>query len=182
MTATATANGKVLQVFGPVVDIEFPEGHLPAIYNSIRISDEARKIDLTCEVAQQLGNSTVRTVALSSTDGLVRGMEAVDSGGPISVPVGEETMGRLFDVLGNALEVGVAHPRTGEPIPPIQTKERMPIHRQAPSFEDQAPVQELFETGIKVIDLLCPFAKGGKVGLFGGAGVGKTVLIQELIR
>ncbi len=182
MTATATADGKVLQVFGPVVDIEFPEGHLPAIYNAILVKDDARNVSVMCEVAQQLGNSTVRTVSLSSTDGMTRGMTATDSGAPISVPVGEETMGRLFDVLGQPLEVGVAHPRTGEPIPEIKTKERLPIHRQAPSFEDQSPVQELFETGIKVVDLLCPFAKGGKVGLFGGAGVGKTVLIQELIR
>ena len=181
MTATAT-RGKVLQVFGPVVDVEFPEGHLPPIYNALRIQDSGRKIDLTLEVAQQLGNSTVRGIALSSTDGLTRGMEVSDTGAPISVPVGQATMGRLFDVLGNALEVGVAHPRTGKPMPPVVTKDRFPIHRPAPRFEDQQEIKIIFETGIKVVDLLCPFAKGGKVGLFGGAGVGKTVLIQELIR
>ncbi|MFO1051920.1 MAG: F0F1 ATP synthase subunit beta [Planctomycetota bacterium] len=181
MTATAT-KGKVLQVFGPVVDVEFPEGHLPPIYTALRIQDAGRKIDVMLEVAQQLGNSTVRSVALSSTDGLIRGMEVADSGAPISVPVGQMTMGRLFDVMGNALEVGVAHPRTGEPMPPVPVKDRFPIHRQAPRFEDQQEIKDLFETGIKVVDLLCPFAKGGKVGLFGGAGVGKTVLIQELIR
>jgi F-type H+-transporting ATPase subunit beta len=178
---TAT-KGKVLQVFGPVVDVEFPEGHLPPIYNALRVKDAGRKIDLTLEVAQQLGNSTVRGVALSSTDGLIRGMEVVDTGAPISVPVGQVTMGRLFDVLGNALEVGVAHPRTGEPMPAVAAKHHFPIHRPAPTFEDQQEIKDLFETGIKVVDLLCPFAKGGKVGLFGGAGVGKTVLIQELIR
>jgi F-type H+-transporting ATPase subunit beta len=119
---------------------------------------------------------------MSSTDGLVRGMKAVDSGGPISVPVGIQTMGRLFDVLGNPLEEGVAHPMTGEKLGPVKTAKRNPIHRAAPNFEDQLPIDEVFETGIKVIDLLCPFAKGGKIGLFGGAGVGKTVLIQELIQ
>jgi len=180
-TATKT-EGKVLQVFGPVVDVVFPEGQLPPIYNAITIQDAGRKIDLTLEVAQQLGNSTVRCVALSTTDGLVRGMPAVDSGAPISVPVGPVTMGRLFDVLGKPLEVGVKHPRTGQPMPPVKAKQTFPIHRPAPTFEDQLAVKELFETGIKVVDLLCPIAKGGKVGLFGGAGVGKTVLIQELIR
>ncbi len=181
MTAIET-QGKILQVFGPVVDVEFNEGHLPAIYNAITVKDAARGIDLTLEVAQQLGNSTVRTVSLSSTDGLTRGMACADSGGPISVPVGQETMGRLFDVLGQPLEEGVAHPRTGETLEALKTKERHPIHRQAPTFEEQESISEIFETGIKVVDLLCPFAKGGKVGLFGGAGVGKTVLIQELIR
>src|SRR5690606_26321196 len=127
-------------------------------------------------------NSTARCVALASTDGLRRGMTALDTGGPISVPVGRETMGRLFDVLGNPLEVGIVRPGTDTVLEPVRAAERMPIHRDAPSFEEQRAVQDLFETGIKVVDLLCPFAKGGKVGLFGGAGVGKTVLIQELIR
>jgi F-type H+-transporting ATPase subunit beta len=182
MQTGQAAEGRIQQVFGPVVDVEFPEGHLPKIYNSIRVQDAAKGIDLTLEVAQQLGNSTARCVAMSSTDGLVRGMKAVDSGGPISVPVGIQTMGRLFDVLGNPLEEGVAHPMTGEKLGPVKTAKRNPIHRAAPNFEDQLPIDEVFETGIKVIDLLCPFAKGGKVGLFGGAGVGKTVLIQELIQ
>ncbi len=182
MTSTTAIEGKILQVFGPVVDVEFPEGHLPAIYNAITVTDKSQDIDLTLEVAQQLGNSTARCVALASTDGLRRGTPAIDTGGPITVPVGAETMGRLFDVLGRPLEVGVAHPLTGETLEPVVTKGKLPIHRDAPKYDEQAAVEELFETGIKVIDLLCPFAKGSKVGLFGGAGVGKTVLIQELIR
>jgi F-type H+-transporting ATPase subunit beta len=137
---------------------------------------------LVLEVAQHLGNDTARCVAMSSTDGLRRGTPARDTGAPIKVPVGKETMGRLFDLLGNALEVDVAHPRTGEKMKPVKTKETWPIHRDKPSFEDQQAISEVFETGLKVVDLLCPFAKGGKIGLFGGAGVGKTVLIQELIR
>jgi F-type H+-transporting ATPase subunit beta len=181
-TTASKTEGKVLQVFGPVVDVQFTEGHLPAIYNAITLKDSKRRIDLVLEVAQQLGNAAVRCVALASTDGVVRGMPAVDTGAPISVPVGPETMGRLFDVLGNPLEVGIAHPRTGQKLEPVKARQRMPIHRPAPTFEDQLAVRDLFETGIKVIDLLCPIAKGGKVGLFGGAGVGKTVLIQELIR
>ncbi len=182
MTATTTTQGKVLQVFGPVVDVEFPEGHLPPIYNALNVSDPARGIDLVLEVAQQIGNSTARCVSMSSTDGLVRGAPVEDTGAPISVPVGPQTMGRLFDVLGNPLEEGIAHPRTGETLPPVTAERRDPIHKPAPNFEDQLPITEVFETGIKVVDLLCPFAKGGKIGLFGGAGVGKTVLIQELIR
>ncbi len=181
-TTTTKTEGKVLQVFGPVVDVQFPEGKVPAIYNAISVVDAARGIDLVLEVSQQLGNSTVRCVAMSSTDGLVRGMEAVDSGKPIQVPVGKSTMGRLFDVLGRPLEQGIAHPRTGVPLPAVDAVRYDPIHRAAPSFEDQLAIKEVFETGIKVVDLLCPFAKGGKIGLFGGAGVGKTVLIQELIR
>jgi len=181
-TETGQKDGKVLQVFGPVVDVEFPEGQLPPIYNAIKIDDKERDINITLEVAQQIGNSTARCVAMSTTDGLVRGMRAVDQGAPISVPVGSKTMGRLFDVLGNPLEVGVPHPRTKEPLPEVDIQERHPIHRGAPAFEDQLAISEVFETGIKVVDLLCPFAKGGKIGLFGGAGVGKTVLIQELIR
>ncbi len=187
MTTTAPATkkveGKILQVFGPVVDVRFPEGHLPAIYHAIRVSEPSRDIDVTLEVAQQLGNSTVRTVAMSSTDGMQRGMTATDQGEPIRVPVGPGTMGRLFDVLGKPLELGVAHPRTGEIMTaPTNIVGHHPIHRDAPTFEDQKTIAEVFETGIKVVDLLCPFAKGGKIGLFGGAGVGKTVLIQELIR
>ncbi len=181
MTATATTEGKILQVFGPVVDVVFPEGNLPAIYNAITLKDEASGIDLVLEVAQQLGNSTVRTIAMSSTDGVRRGMTAVDTGSPIMVPVGPGTMGRLFDTLGRPLDEGVAHPRTGETIGSVTATDHHPIHREAPKFEDQETIDVVFETGIKVVDLLCPFAKGGKIGLFGGAGVGKTVLIMELI-
>ncbi|MEM7204894.1 MAG: F0F1 ATP synthase subunit beta [Planctomycetota bacterium] len=184
MTAieTSTTQGKVLQVLGVVVDAEFPEGHLPPIYNALEIKDPAKGLELVLEVAQQIGNSTVRCISMASTDGLVRGMTVTDTGGPISVPVGPNTMGRLFDVLGRPLELGLPHPRTGEKLGPVQAARIDPIHRQAPVFEEQQSISEVFETGIKVIDLLCPFAKGGKIGLFGGAGVGKTVLIQELIR
>ncbi|MFK7927595.1 MAG: F0F1 ATP synthase subunit beta, partial [Myxococcota bacterium] len=181
MTATQV-DGKVLQVFGPVVDVEFPEGHMPTIYNAIAVTDKARDVNVTLEVAQQLGNSVARCVAMSSTDGMVRGMNAADSGKPISVPVGPQVTGRLFDVLGQPLEEGVAHPRTGDTLPAVKPEAYHPIHRGAPTFEEQEAISEVFETGIKVVDLLCPFAKGGKIGLFGGAGVGKTVLIQELIR
>ncbi len=181
MTVTSIQlEGKILQVFGPVVDVVFPEGHLPAIYNAINVKEG--DIDLTLEVAQQSGNSTVRCVAMSSTDGVRRGMVAKDLGRPITVPVGPGTMGRLFDLLGNPLELGLAHPRTGETMGPVEAVDHHPIHRDAPTFEEQKSISEVFETGIKVVDLLCPFAKGGKIGLFGGAGVGKTVLIQELIR
>ncbi|MBG9787719.1 MULTISPECIES: F0F1 ATP synthase subunit beta [Brevibacillus] len=170
------AKGRVVQVMGPVVDIEFDHGHLPAIYNAINISYKAqssgeRDIDLVCEVALHLGDNLVRTVAMSSTDGLIRGIEAIDSGAPISVPVGEVTLGRVFNVLG-------------EPIDQVEMNDvprRDPIHRAAPAYEDQATSTEILETGIKVVDLLAPYVKGGKIGLFGGAGVGKTVLIQELI-
>lgn len=163
--------GRIVQVIGPVVDIEFPDGNLPKIYNAIKIEDQEREIDLTCEVMQQLGDDRVRSVAMASTDGLIRGMEAVDQGTPISTPVGEAVLGRVFNVLGEAID------NRGE----VETDERRPIHRSAPEFEEQEPSTELFETGIKVIDLLAPYTRGGKVGLFGGAGVGKTVLIQELI-
>ncbi|ADO78085.1 F0F1 ATP synthase subunit beta [Halanaerobium praevalens] len=163
--------GRVVQVIGPVVDIEFPDGKLPKIYNAIKIENQEKEIDLTCEVMQQLGDDRVRSVAMSSTDGLVRGMEAVDQGDPISAPVGEAVLGRVFNVLGETID------NRGE----VGTDERMPIHRPAPKFEEQESSTELFETGIKVIDLLAPYTRGGKVGLFGGAGVGKTVLIQELI-
>lgn len=164
--------GKVVQVMGPVVDVRFSNDELPAIYNAIVIKDESRGINLTCEVAQHLGDDIVRTIALSSTDGLVRGMDALDTGAPISVPVGRETLGRLFNLLGEPID------ERG----PVQTAQRAPIHKPAPSLEEQNVRTEILETGLKVIDLLCPFNKGGKIGLFGGAGLGKTVLIQELIR
>ena len=172
-TATAT-QGTVAQIFGPVVDVRFPAGQLPAIYNALAVVDAARDIDLVLEVAQHLGNDVARCVAMSSTDGCRRGMTVSDTGSAISVPVGERTKGRIFNLLGRPLDTL----SRGE-LPPGET---WPIHRKAPSFEEQEAVAEVFETGIKVVDLLCPFAKGGKIGLFGGAGVGKTVLIQELIR
>jgi F-type H+-transporting ATPase subunit beta len=154
------------------VDIRFPTEDLPSIYNAIKIVDKAAGINLTLEVAQHLGDNTVRTVSMSSTDGLVRGMEAVDTDGPISVPVGEVTLGRVFNLLGDPID------ELGD----VQVEKRYPIHRPAPTMEEQKTAIEIFETGLKVIDLLAPYAKGGKVGLFGGAGVGKTVLIMELIR
>jgi F-type H+-transporting ATPase subunit beta len=170
-TATKTSTGRVIQVTGPVVDVEFPAGHLPGIYNAIEVvrGDGAR---IVCEVQQHLGNNWVRTVAMTTTDGLARGVEAVDTGGPITVPVGEATLGRVFNVLGEPID------EKG----PVNPSERLPIHRPAPAFDQQRTDTEIFETGIKVIDLVCPFAKGGKIGVFGGAGVGKTVIIQELIR
>ena len=164
------AIGKITQVISAVLDIKFPEGHLPEINDAIRIPLK-KGGELIVEVAQHLGDDTVRCIALGPTDGLVRGMDAIAMGGPISVPVGEKTLGRLFNVLGEPIDE----------IAPPQTKEHWPIHRKAPSFEEQATSQEMLETGIKVVDLLCPYQKGGKIGLFGGAGVGKTVLIQELI-
>ncbi len=164
--------GKVVQVIGPTVDCEFPSESLPNILNAIKIQDKERKIDLTVEVAIHTGDNIVRCVALASTDGLVRGMKAVDTGGPISVPVGDTSLGRLFNLLGQPLD--------GKGALPPGTK-YLPIHRAAPSFDEQVTKIEMFETGIKVIDLLQPYSKGGKVGLFGGAGVGKTVVIQELI-
>lgn len=162
-------SGKVVRVIGPVVDIEFPDGNLPEIYNAVKI--EVNQSDLTVEVMQQLGDNKVRAVAMASTDGLVRGMKAIDQGQPISVPVGEKVLGRLFNVLGEPIDQRGA----------VDAEVRLPIHRAAPSYEEQETTSEVFETGIKVIDLLAPYARGGKVGLFGGAGVGKTVLIQELI-
>ncbi len=161
--------GKVIQVTGPVLDIRFGEGELPDLLNAIEIMVDGRR--LIAEVAQQIGDDVVRCVAMSSTDGLVRGTDAVDLGGPITVPVGDECLGRIFNLLGEPVD--------NQPAPVV--KERWPIHRPAPSFEDQTPATEIFETGIKVVDLICPYAKGGKIGLFGGAGVGKTVLIMELI-
>ncbi len=167
---TDIAVGRVIAITGPVVDIEFPPGRLPSIYNAVVLRQG--DVSVTCEVQQHLGNNWVRTVAMTATDGLARGIEAVDTGGPISVPVGPATLGRVFNVLGEAID--------GKG--PVDAEQRYPIHREAPSFEDQTTSIELFETGIKVIDLIAPFAKGGKVGVFGGAGVGKTVIIQELIR
>ncbi len=166
------AIGKVAQVMGPVVDARFPAGELPAILNAVTIDDAERGIHLVCEVAQHLGDDMVRCVALDSTDGLVRGMPVVDTGGPISVPVGPETLGRVFNLLGEPID------ERG----PVNAQKRMPIHRPAPPFPEQSTTTEILETGLKVIDLLTPFNKGGKIGLFGGAGLGKTVLIQELIR
>ena len=163
--------GKIVQVIGPVVDILFESGELPKLLNAIEIPLKD-KAPLVVEVAQHIGDERVRCIAMDSTDGLVRGMEAVDLGTPICVPVGEEVLGRMFNVLGREID--------GKPALPASVK-RMPIHRAAPSFDEQQTSAEMLETGIKVIDLLCPYAKGGKIGLFGGAGVGKTVLIQELI-
>lgn len=165
--------GRVVSIMGPVVDIEFERGQLPDIFNAIKIEtalESGGMMDLTLEASTHLGDNLVRCIAMSSTDGLVRGMEAVNLGEPISVPVGEPTLGRVFNVLGNPIDNGA--PVVGE---------RNPIHRQAPTFEELSTQAEILETGIKVIDLLAPYAKGGKIGLFGGAGVGKTVTIQELI-
>ncbi len=165
--------GKITQIIGPVLDIEFEPGNLPAIYNAIRIEGETsgKKHSLITEVAAHLGNNVVRTVAMSSTDGLIRGMAAEDTGGPITVPVGRATLGRIMNVTGDPVdEMG-----------PIESEVRYPIHREPPSLVDQSTDTEILETGVKVIDLLEPYPKGGKIGLFGGAGVGKTVIIMELI-
>ena len=167
--------GKIVQVVGPVVDIKFPPNGLPAIYNAIHIDGvvgDGIKIHLTTEVMQHIGDDVVRTVAMSSTDGLVRGMDAVDTGAPIKVPVGPGTLGRIFNVLGETVD----HDPT-----PVEAADYWPIHRPAPAFAEQSTTAEMLETGIKVIDLIEPYALGGKVGLFGGAGVGKTVIIMELI-
>ncbi|ERI89614.1 ATP synthase F1, beta subunit [Clostridiales bacterium oral taxon 876 str. F0540] len=163
-------SGKVIQVIGPVVDIKFNSENLPSIYNAIEVKTGKDKA-LIVEVEQHIGDDVVRTIAMDSTEGLKRGMEAVDTGKPISVPVGKETLGRLFNVLGEAIDEGDA----------VKANLYYPIHRPAPSFEEQSVSPEMFETGIKVIDLIAPYQRGGKIGLFGGAGVGKTVLIQELI-
>ncbi len=167
--------GKVIQIIGPAIDIEFEEGHLPAIYNAVRVVDKKElgkvDIDVVVEVANHIGESQVRCIAMKPTDGMVRGMKAIDTGGPITVPVGRETLGRILNVLGEPVD------NKG----PVNSKDRWGIHREAPKFEDQSTNIEMFETGIKVIDLLEPYTKGGKTGLFGGAGVGKTVLIMELI-
>lgn len=161
--------GKIVQVIGPVVDIRFSQDTLPSIRNAIHIQTGGH--EMTCEVAQHIGDDIVRCIAMSSTDGLVRGMECIDTGSPIQVPVGDEVLGRMFNVLGEPID-GLG---------PIDAKKHMPIHRDAPTFAQQQTSSEILETGIKVIDLLCPYSKGGKIGLFGGAGVGKTVLMQELI-
>ena len=167
--------GTVVQVIGPVVDVAFKGMSLPEIYTAIRITsegfDSAIPVDIVVEVEQHIGEDTVRCVAMHPTDGLARGMKAIDTGGPITVPVGTEVLGRIMNVIGEPVD------RRG----PITTQKRYPIHRQPPSLEDQNTRLEMFETGIKVIDLICPFLKGGKVGAFGGAGVGKTVVIMELI-
>jgi F-type H+-transporting ATPase subunit beta len=172
--AEAVKIGKVVQVIGPVVDLEFESGHLPLIYNAVRVSGQAgsEPIDIIVEVQQHLGENRVRTVAMKPTDGLQRGMAAEDLGTQITVPVGPATLGRVLNVLGEPVDF---------PDRPVEAKERWPIHREAPSLEDQATELKMFETGIKVIDLLEPYLQGGKIGLFGGAGVGKTVIIQELI-
>jgi F-type H+-transporting ATPase subunit beta len=172
----ATQNvGKVIQISGPAVDVEFSEGNLPPIYQALRVTSEGFKvpdpIDVVLEVQQHLGEGRVRTVAMQATDGMVRGMNALDLGGPISVPVGKETLGRVMNVIGEPVDQ----------LGPVRAAKRLPIHRPAPAFDEQATKAEMFETGVKVIDLIQPFLKGGKIGLFGGAGVGKTVVIMELI-
>ena len=168
------AKGKVVQVIGAVVDIEFPVGELPEILNAVNIKGKSGnvEIDLVAEVMQHLGDGVTRCIAMSSTDGLVRGMEAEDTGAPITVPVGEECLGRVFNVLGKTVDNNPA---------PVGNKNWLPIHRKAPSFEEQETSTTILETGIKVVDLIAPYSRGGKIGLFGGAGVGKTVLIMELI-
>ena len=161
--------GTVVQIIGPVLDIRFEAGHLPKLLNAITIEQNGQTV--TAEVAQHVGDDVVRCISMSPTDGMVRGLTAVDTGGPISVPVGRETLGRMFNLLGDPVDL--------KPAP--QTDKRLPIHRPAPSYEEQAASTEVLETGIKVVDLIAPYLKGGKIGLFGGAGVGKTVLIMELI-
>src|SRR6516164_9055076 len=167
--------GKVIQISGPAVDVQFDEATMPPIYQALQVTSEGFNtpvpIDVMLEVQQHLGEGRVRTVAMQATDGMVRGMNAIDLGGPISVPVGRETLGRVMNVIGEPVDQ----------LGPINAKQRLPIHRHAPSFEEQSTTAEMFETGIKVVDLIQPFLKGGKIGLFGGAGVGKTVVIMELI-
>ena len=171
---SAGEKGKIIQVIGPVVDVEFPQGKLPTILNALTLSNpslSAEKENLILEVAQHLGESVVRAIAMDATDGLIRGMEVTDTGSPIMMPVGKATLGRILNVVGRPVdEAG-----------PVNAQKRMPIHRPPPAFVDQNTNVEILETGIKVIDLLAPYRKGGKIGLFGGAGVGKTVLIMELI-
>jgi len=165
------AEGQIIQIIGPSVDIRFPEGQGPQLLNAIKVREEG--INLTLEVAQDIGNSTVRCIALGPTDGLVRGMKVIDTGSPITVPIGNQTLGRIFNLLGEPIDGkgGLEHPEL-----------RSPIHRDSPNFEEQLPIENILETGLKVLDLLAPIPKGGKVGLFGGAGVGKTVIVMELIR
>jgi F-type H+-transporting ATPase subunit beta len=176
MTATATKQnlGTIVQVIGPVIDVEFAPEHLPEIYSALRVDDTSgpMPVHLVAEVQQHIGQNQVRAVAMSSTDGVTRGMQALDLGGPISVPVGDAPLGRILNVLGEPVDGGAAIPASVE---------RWPIHRPTPTYTDLEPKTEIFETGIKVIDLIAPFVKGGKIGLFGGAGVGKTVVIMELI-
>ena len=161
--------GTVSQVIGPVLDVKFADGQLPNLLNALEVDNHGETI--IAEVAQHIGDNTARCIAMSSTDGLVRGAKAVNTGGSICVPVGEETLGRMFNLLGQPIDNGE----------PVKTEEKWEIHRPAPAFEEQEGAVNILETGIKVVDLICPYAKGGKIGLFGGAGVGKTVLIQELI-
>jgi len=170
MVATATQTGLIAQIIGPVVDVEFPSGDLPKVYNALVISSDKGE-DVTCEVQQLLGNNKVRAVSMTTTDGLKRGAPVTDTGAPITVPVGTATLGRIFNVLGEPVdEMG-----------PCDAQSGLPIHRAAPAFTDLETKPSVFETGIKVVDLLAPYRRGGKIGLFGGAGVGKTVLIMELI-
>ncbi len=167
------AMGEIIQIIGPSVDIRFESDELPELLTAVRVQDTEKNIDLMLEVAQQIGNNTVRCIALASTEGLVRGMKAADTGAPIQVPVGPQTLGRIFNVLGKAIDGGGALP---------EPKKLLPIHREAPSFEEQLSISHILPTGMKVVDLLAPLPKGGKIGLFGGAGVGKTVIVMELIR
>src|SRR3954452_1710652 len=171
----AENTGKVIQVSGPAVDVQFEEATMPPIYQALKVTSDGftvpTPINVVLEVQQHLGEGRVRTIAMEATDGMVRGMKAIDLAGPISVPVGHGTLGRVMNVIGEPVDN----------LGPIAAKERHPIHRAAPLFEDQATTAEMFETGVKVVDLIQPFLKGGKIGLFGGAGVGKTVVIMELI-
>src|SRR3954468_3437857 len=175
MAEKAKAVGHVVQVIGPVLDVQFEEGHLPGIFNALRITSEGynlpEPLDVTVEVQQHLGEGRVRAVAMEPTEGMVRGMKAADTGAPIEVPVGRATLGAVMNVLGKPVDQ----------LGPINSDKHYPIHRPAPKLEDQSTTLEMFETGIKVVDLIEPYLKGGKIGLFGGAGVGKTVLIMELI-
>src|SRR4028119_1936456 len=175
VTTTEKTNiGRITQIIGPVLDVEFSAGKMPQIYNALKIegkNEAGQDVSVTCEVQQLLGDNTVRAVAMSTTDGLVRGMEVVDTGAPINVPVGPATLGRIFNVLGEPVDN----------MGPVQTEDRFPIHRDAPKFTELETKPSVFETGIKVIDLLTPYRRGGKIGLFGGAGVGKTVIMMELV-
>lgn len=166
--------GKIVQVIGPVIDIEFPPEQLPAIYNAVRIEGDNNgiKIKVVAEVMQHIGDNTVRAVAMSSTDGLIRGMDTIDTGMPIKVPVGKGVLGRIFNVLGETVDNDATE---------VKADDFWPIHRPAPAFDQQSTSTSILETGIKVVDLIAPYAQGGKIGLFGGAGVGKTVIIMELI-
>ena len=174
MTKANVSEGKIKQVIGAVVDVEFPKGNLPPVYTALSVTNPAideRKDNLVLEVAQHVGDSTVRTISMDTTDGLVRGMSVKNTGEPIKVPVGEPTLGRILNVVGEPVD------EKG----PVKATKTLPIHREPPSFEEQDTNIAAFETGIKVVDLLAPYSRGGKIGLFGGAGVGKTVLIMELI-